>query len=114
MLILHYTNGMSSREIAETTGYGKTTYKTMAEAYKRKKEVEYKKAAKTFTVPKCTILNELLKEYVEMYGKVNWSMSTYTINSSLIDNYISPLIGTLYEFTVHVSTHRLLWWETDR
>jgi Site-specific recombinase XerD len=71
------------------------TYKTMAEAYKRKKEVEYKKAAKTFTVPKCTILNELLKEYVEMYGKVNWSMSTYTINSSLIDNYISPLIGTL-------------------
>ena len=25
VLILHYTNGMSSREIAETTGYGKTT-----------------------------------------------------------------------------------------
>lgn len=71
------------------------TYHTMAEAYKRKKEVEYKKIVGTLTVPKCTTMKELLKEYVEMYGKTRWSMSTYTINCSLIDNYINPLIGTL-------------------
>ena len=69
--------------------------KTKTEAHKRKKEVEYKKTAGTLTVPKCITVKELLKEYVTIYGKTNWAMSTYTSNVSLIENYINPLIGTL-------------------
>ena len=71
------------------------TFKTMPEAMKRKKEVEYKKVAGTLTVPKCTTVKELLKEYVAIYGKTKWAMSTYSSNISLIDNYINPLIGNL-------------------
>ena len=71
------------------------SFKTKAEAYKRKKEVEYKKTAGTLTVPVCITVKELLKEYVTVYGKTNWAMSTYTSNASLIENYINPLIGKL-------------------
>lgn len=71
------------------------SFKTQAEAMKRKKEVEYKKVAGTLTVPKCTTMSELLNEYVAMYGKTTWAMSTYTANLALIENYIKPLIGKL-------------------
>lgn len=83
------------------------TFKTMAAAMKRKKEVEYKKIIGTLTVPKCTTMKELLKEYVEMYGKTKWAMSTYSSNISLIDNYINPLIGTkrITDITTRVIEH---------
>ena len=50
------------------------SFKTQAEAMKRKKEVEYKKVAGTLTVPKCTTMSELLNEYVAMYGKTTASV----------------------------------------
>lgn len=56
------------------------TYKTASEAKRRKKEIEYK---------------DLLKEYVALYGKATWAMSTYSSNVGLIDHYISPIIGSL-------------------
>ena len=71
------------------------SFKTQAEAMKRKKEVEYRTLAGSLQVPKCTTMTELLKEYVAMYGKTTWAMSTYTANVALIDNYIVPLIGKL-------------------
>ena len=71
------------------------SFKTQAEAMKRKKEVEYRTLAGTLQVPKCTTMAELLKEYVAMYGKTTWAMSTYSSNIALIDNYILPLIGKL-------------------
>lgn len=71
------------------------TYKSMAEAKKRKKEVEYKEQIGTFLVPKCKTLDELLKEYVDLYGKAKWSLSTYEANVALIEHYISPKIGTM-------------------
>ena len=71
------------------------SFKTMAEAVKRQKEVEYKKVAGTLTIPKCTTVSELLKEYVAMYGRTKWAMSTYGSNVSLIKHYIDPLIGKL-------------------
>ena len=40
-------------------------------------------------------MSELLNEYVAMYGKTIWAMSTYTANLALIENYIKPLIGKL-------------------
>ena len=47
----------------------------------------------TFIVPQCTCLKELLTEYVNLYGKDKWALSTYSRNCSLIENYINPLIG---------------------
>ena len=69
------------------------SYATKAEAQKRKKEIEYKSALGPLVVPTCTTLKELLEEYVSLYGKDKWAISTYEGNVSLINNYILPLIG---------------------
>ena len=71
------------------------SFKTMEEASKRKKEIEYKEQIGTFIVPKCKTLDELLREYVDLYGKNKWSLSTYRSNIGLITHYISPKIGTM-------------------
>ena len=69
------------------------TYKTFSEAKKRKKEVEYKQEVGEFVIPKCTTVRELFKEYVEIYGREKWALSTYEQNTSKINNYILPAIG---------------------
>ena len=69
------------------------TYKTRAEAVRRKREIEYKTDNGTLFIPKCITLNELLEEYVNLYGKDRWALSTYDRNVGLIHNYISPVIG---------------------
>lgn len=69
------------------------TYDTKAEAKKRKNEVEYKLHRGTFTVPKCKTLKELLQEYIILYGKEKWALSTYEGNTGQINNYINPMIG---------------------
>lgn len=71
------------------------TFKTQAEAKKRRKEVEYHQELGTFVVPKCKTMKELLKEYVNLYGKNTWALSTYQGNIALINNYISPTIGEM-------------------
>ena len=79
------------------------TYKTKAEATRRLREVEYKKQNGTFIVPNCKNVRDLLKEYVDLYGKQKWALSTYGSNVALINNYINPLIGEkkLQELSVH-------------
>ena len=62
------------------------TYKTKTEAKKRKKEIEYKKDKGIFFVPKCDTLRELLDEYVRVYGKDKWAVSTHHNNVSVIGN----------------------------
>ena len=69
------------------------TYSTRADAKKRKKEIEYRQEMGAFTVPKCKTVKDLMEEYVPMYGKEHWTLSNYTKNVSLINNYIVPLIG---------------------
>lgn len=69
------------------------TYQTKAEARKRKKEIEYKKEMGSFVVRKCKTLEDLLTEYVALYGKDKWALSTYEGNVSVINNYILPIIG---------------------
>lgn len=49
----------------------------LKEAYKRKKEIEYKQSLGTFVVPKCTKVKELIKEYVRIYGHGNGSVWSY-------------------------------------
>ena len=71
------------------------SYKTLTEAKTRQKEVEYKERIGTFVIPQCKTLNELLTEYINLYGKNTWALSTYSSNLSTIDNYIRPLIGDM-------------------
>ena len=59
------------------------------------KEIEYKEQIGTFVIPQCSTLDDLLKEYVALYGKNTWAMSTYSSNVGLIKNYISPFIGNM-------------------
>ena len=49
----------------------------------------------SLVVRKCNTLSDLLTEYVSLYGKEKWALSTYEGNVSLIRNYIEPMIGTV-------------------
>lgn len=69
------------------------TYKTKAEAVKRQKEIEYRAQMGNFVIPNCKTVKELLEEYIILYGKDNWALSTYEGNVSVIRNYIIPTIG---------------------
>lgn len=80
------------------------TFKTLSEAKRRKAEVEYRQELGNLVVPKCKTLNELLNEYVSLYGKSVWSMAIHASNTGLIRNYISPMLGEmpLNEITARV------------
>lgn len=69
------------------------TFATKAEAKKRKKEIEYKEEMGSLVVRKCKTMEDLITEYVALYGKDNWALSTYEGNLSVINNYILPIIG---------------------
>ena len=55
------------------------TYKTMSEAKKRKKEIEYRADIGQMIVPHCKTVKELLEEYVNLYGKEAWALSTHIL-----------------------------------
>ena len=71
------------------------TFTDLADAKNRKKEVEYKESVGTFVAPQCRTLKDLLTEYVALYGKTKWALSTYQSNNALISNHIIPLIGSM-------------------
>jgi hypothetical protein len=52
------------------------TFTDLADAKKRKKEVEYKESVGTFVAPQCRTLKDLLTEYVALYGKTKWAPTT--------------------------------------
>ena len=82
----------------EATGKRKQkweSFKTMADAKRRKAEIEYRKEIGTMVIHQCKTVDELLKEYVALYGKTTWSMSVYGSNTALIEHYISPIIGSM-------------------
>ncbi len=88
-VVYMYTDGKGNRKQKWES------YKTNYEAKKRQKEIEYKEQIGTFVVPQCNTLNDLLKEYVSLYGKNNWALSTYSSNVGIINNYIKPFIGSM-------------------
>ena len=65
------------------------------EAKRRKHEIEYQQDTNTFVVPQAKTVEDLLNDYVSIYGVNKWAMSTYQHNLSLIRNYIKPLIGDM-------------------
>lgn len=91
-----------------TTNEGKKmqkweTFATNAEAKKRKRQVEYELENGTFVIPNATTLNELLDEYMNVYGARKWAIATYNGHRGLIENYIRPIIGDkkLQDLTSH-------------
>ena len=71
------------------------SFKTMADAKRRKAEVEYRQELGTLVIHQCQTVSELLKEYVALYGKTTWSISMYRSNVALIEHYIDPIIGSM-------------------
>ncbi len=81
---------------------------TYKEALQRKAEIEYLKAENIFpNIKTGSVKNSIksiemfMEEFVNSYGKKNWSISTYSSNKSLLGNYIYPYIGKI---PVHIIT----------
>ena len=68
------------------------SFTTYADARRRKAEVEYREQMGSLVIPQCHTMHDLLQEYVSMYGKNKWALSTYRANISLIEHYIEPFI----------------------
>lgn len=71
------------------------TFDSMAAAKKRKIQIEFEQDNNTFIVPTAKTLDDLMEEYMSIYGVNTWAMSTYESNKSLYYNYIKPMIGDL-------------------
>ena len=73
------------------------TFGNHKEALKRKNEIEYELENNIFITPTkdAYTIRELFYDFVLLYGKNNWALSTYASNKALIDNYINPKIGDL-------------------
>lgn len=71
------------------------TFATKEDALRRKTEVEYCKSMDSIIIPPCDTMNDLLKEYIAVYGKNTWALSTYTANVKLIQSYIQPYLGQM-------------------
>jgi integrase len=69
--------------------------KTLKEAQKRKAEIEAEMLSGTFLKPNDQTVEEFLAEFVSMYGEKKWSLSMYESSTSLMRNYIIPLIGQM-------------------
>ena len=71
------------------------TFDTNAEVKKRKAQIEYEQESGIFIVPNAKTLNDLLGEYMSIYGLNTWAMSTYESRRGLMRNYITPIIGDM-------------------
>lgn len=71
------------------------SFKTLADAKRRKAEVEYQQELGKLVVPRCHTLADLMKEYVSLYGKTTWSISTYSGSTGMINHYILPVLGSM-------------------
>lgn len=65
------------------------------EALKRKAEIEHQQFNGTFLPPNKQTVSGFLEDFVRTYGENKWGVSMYDSNSSLISNYINPIIGDM-------------------
>lgn len=71
------------------------TWRTYKDAMKRKAEIENQQNLGTFIPPKSQKLSDFLYEFVSTYGEKKWGVSMYDAQTSMIANYINPIIGDL-------------------
>ncbi len=69
------------------------TCQDYAEAKRRKAEIENQLNNGTFIPPQELTVSEFLRDFVQIYGRAHWALSTFESNSALISNYINPTIG---------------------
>lgn len=65
------------------------------EALKRKAEIEHQQFNGTFLPPNKQNVSGFLEDFVHTYGENKWGVSMYDSNTSLISNYINPIIGNM-------------------
>lgn len=71
------------------------TFETLTEAKNRKIQVEMQQGDGTFSVPEAKTVNDLMTEYMSIYGVNTWALSTYESRQALNSHYIAPIIGDL-------------------
>ncbi len=71
------------------------SFDSYAAAKKRKIQIEHEKDNNTFIPPSATTVEDLLEEFVAVYGVNKWAISTYERNKSVMYNYIIPMIGDI-------------------
>ncbi len=69
------------------------SFDTHKEASKRRAEVEHEIDDGVFIPPSKQTVCAFLDDFISLYGEENWSLSTYSSNVGMIDNYIKPHIG---------------------
>ena len=57
--------------------------------------MEFKQENNEFIAPTMKTLDDLMAEYMSIYGVNTWAISTYEGRKALISNYISPIIGDM-------------------
>ena len=94
-------NGKYSVVINYTDPTGKRrqkweTFETKKEAKEYKKKVEQAQSVGLpVVIPAATTVEELMREFVDNYGREKWSYSNYDGNIRMIRNYILPYIGKM-------------------
>lgn len=81
------------------------TFSTKKQALARKAEVEDQLNKGTFIPPANTTIQEFLQDFVAIYGAKRWGLSAYNANTSLIENYINPILG---EYNVQDISRRVV------
>lgn len=71
------------------------TWGTHKEALKRKSEIENQQHTGTFLPPINQKISDFLFDFVSLYGEKKWGVSMYDSQTSLINNYINPIIGDM-------------------
>lgn len=71
------------------------SFPTRKEADKRKIEIEKEKSDGSFIAPSAQTVSEFMNLFVELYGVKKWSLSSYSRNTELINNYINPILGKM-------------------
>lgn len=66
------------------------TCQDYAEAKRRKAEIENQINNGTFIPPQELTVSEFLRDFVQIYGRTHWALSTFESNSAHISNYINP------------------------
>lgn len=69
------------------------THPTKKQALARKAEVESQINKGSFIPPSTVTVSGFLEDFVAVYGAKRWGLSAYEANTSLIENYINPIIG---------------------
>ena len=63
------------------------------EAKRRKAEIESQLFNGTFIPPQELTVKDFLADFVSVYGRAHWALSTFEANVAIISNYINPTIG---------------------